>query len=460
MDISEPPSLTPLASILLDDSGAIMAGFGTFGISISFVVLGLLLLSSALISGSEAAFFSLSPTDKENLKNDESKGAEYVRQMLKRPKDLLATILIANNFVNVGIVILSSAILASAYPPTDTNTTIRFIIEVVLITLVLLLLGEVIPKIYATKNALRFSMLMGRSLYFLDRLPPISWIRMSLVKSSALIQRRAKKGKVSVSSDELEQALALTRDDEDPEEEEKHKILEGIVKFGATDVRQIMKSRMDVHAIEAGSTFEEVMETILDCGHSRIPVYRENFDQIIGVLFVKDLLPTITKDNENSVDWLSLVRKPFYVPENKKIDDLLKEFQDKRFHIAMVVDEYGGTSGIVTLEDILEEIVGDITDEFDEDELVYTKIDQDTYLFEGKTSLVDVYKVLDIEEKDLGVENSMADSLSGFIVEKEGRILMNNEFIITGRIKLVVESSDKKRIKMIKAIRLTEITEE
>ena len=409
----------------------------------------LLLLISALISGSEAAFFSLSPTDKEEVKNDDDKKASFVNKMLNRPKELLATILIVNNFINVGIVILSSSICASLTAGSEGNELLHFLIEVVAITFVLLLLGEVIPKIYATKNALGFSKMMGRALYYLNRIPPISWIRAVLVRGTTFIQKAKGNGKVRISSGELEQAIALTKDDDDVSDD-KQKILEGIVKFGGTDVRQIMRSRMDVYAIEINSSYDEVMELILECGHSRIPVYEESFDRIQGVLFIKDLLPFL---GEKKDDWKTLIRKPFFVPENKKIDDLLKEFQEKRFHIAMVVDEYGGTSGIVTLEDILEEIVGDITDEFDDDEVIYTKIDDKTYLFEGKTSLVDFYKVMNIDEKDSEAYSSIADSLGGFITENAGRILMNNEYVVAGDLKLIVESSDKKRVTMVKVIK-------
>ena len=448
MTSSDPLSIQPLVLDEISNSGAQLAGFNTTGIIISSVALLLLLLISALISGSEAAFFSLSPSDKEEVKNDDGKKASFVNKMLSRPKELLATILIVNNFINVGIVILSSTIYANISPINEGNELAHFLIEVVAITLILLLLGEVIPKIYATKNALGFSKMMARALYYLNRTPPISWIRAMLVRGSSFIQKRGGNGKVKISSGELEQALALTKDDD--VSDDKQKILEGIVKFGGTDVRQIMKSRMDVYAIDIDSPFDEVMELILECGHSRIPVYQDSFDKIEGVLFIKDLLPFL---GEKKADWSTLIRKPFFVPENKKIDDLLKEFQEKRFHIAMVVDEYGGTSGIVTLEDILEEIVGDITDEFDDDEVIYTKIDDSTYLFEGKTSLVDFYKVMNIDEKDSEVYTSIADSLGGFITENAGRILMNNEFIVAGNLKLIVESSDKKRVKMVKVIK-------
>jgi magnesium and cobalt exporter, CNNM family len=441
MTVIEPPSSMPF-------DGAICAGFGTLEIVFLIILIGLLIIS-AMISGSEAAFFSLSPNDKEDLKVDDSKKAGFVSKLLNKPKDLLATILITNNFVNVGIVILSSALLTNVYEPNSNNLALYFFIQVVVITFVLLLLGEVIPKIYATKNALRFSKMMGRPLYVLDRMPPVSWLRSALVKGGSFIQRRAKKGKVNISSDELEQALALTKESDQPEEE--HKILEGIVKFGNTEVRQIMKPRLDVHAIDSDTDFAGVMEIILSCGHSRIPVYEESFDKILGILFIKDLLPNLGKND--LIDWKKLIRKPFFVPENKKIDDLLKEFQEKKVHMALVVDEYGGTNGIVTLEDVLEEIVGDITDEFDDDEIVYTKIDANTYLFEGKTALIDFYKVMNIDDKEMEPDSRVAETLGGFIIENAGRILKNNEFVKVGKLKLIVESSDKRRIKMVKAIK-------
>ena len=443
MSLEDPSSIVPF-------EGVMQAGFSTPRDFISIVILLCLLLVSALISGSEAAFFSLSPADKEELKSENSKKTKFVRDLLDKPKDLLATILITNNFVNVGIVILSSAIMHDAFLDSNISLATQFLIEFAAITMVLLLLGEVVPKIYATKRALVFARFMGKPLHYLNRLPPISWIRAGLVKGTGFIQRRAKKGKVDLSTDELEQALALTKETDTDDED--HKILEGIVKFGSTEVRQIMKSRMDVHAIEIQDSFESVLAKILECGHSRIPVYEESFDKVIGILFIKDLLPHLNSKEE--VKWKPLVRKPFFVTENRKIDDLLKDFQEKKVHIAMVVDEYGGTSGIVTLEDVLEEIVGDITDEFDDDEIVYTKINDTTYLFEGKTALVDFYKVMDIEEEVLEMDTQAADTIGGLIVEIAGKILKNNEFVTVGPLKLVVESSDKKRIKMIKAIKL------
>jgi putative hemolysin len=424
------------------------AGINFSGITISFIVIILLLVFSALASGSEAAFFSLGPTEKEELKNENSKTSDLILKLLKAPQELLATILIANNFVNVGIVILSSSILSELYPVEGSNETIRFIVEVVGITLLLLLIGEVIPKIYASKNSLAFVRITALPLNALRTLPPISWLKMFLVNGTNLIHKAAKRKGVKITSDELEKALELTKEENTSEEE--HKILEGIVRFGNTDARQIMRSRMDMVALEKDSPFPEVLALILEAGYSRMPVYEEHQDNVVGILYIKDLLPHINEAAD--FDWKTLIRKPFFIPENKKIDDLLREFQSMKMHMAVVVDEYGGASGIVTLEDVLEEIVGDITDEFDDDEIVYTKTDDKTYIFEGRTALVDFYKVVDIDDKEFEQQKGDAETLGGFIVESAGRILRNNEFIICDNIKLIVESSDKKRIKMIKVV--------
>ena len=414
-----------------------------------FAILIILLICSALISGAEAAFFSLSPVEKDELKNDDSNSGKLVQKLLDIPKQLLATILITNNFVNVAIVIVSSSILSYFFGESgEVNETLRFAIEVFAITLVLLLLGEVIPKIYATKNALSFSKFMAIPLNFFNKMPPFSWIKTGLVNGSNIIHKYAKKKGVKISSDELEQALALTKEENVSEGE--HKILEGIVKFGNTDVRQIMCFRMDVNALQDDLKFNEVLDKILEYGYSRIPVFSGTFDNVIGILFIKDLLPYI--EREADFDWKGLLRKPFFVPENKKIDDLLKEFQGKKVHMAIVVDEYGGASGVVTLEDVLEEIVGDITDEFDDDELTYKQIDETTFLIEGRTALIDCYKILEIDGKDFELIKGESDTIGGFIVENAGRILKNNEFFICNNLKLIVASSDKKRIKTVKVV--------
>ncbi|MFA7273312.1 MAG: gliding motility-associated protein GldE [Crocinitomicaceae bacterium] len=433
-------SIEPLVSLQL-------SGVSTDSI-LSVFIIAFLLFASAVISGSEAAFFSLGPTDKENLKSDESKKGKIAFLLLNKPQELLATILITNNFVNVGIVILSSSVLNQFFPG-NANPTLHLIIEVFVITLTLLLIGEVIPKIYATKNALSFAKWMASPLNFLSTAPPISWLKSFLVNGSNLIHKRAKKKGIKISSDELEQALALTKEENSHEGE--HKILEGIVKFGNTDVRQIMRSRMDVVAIDKDWSYDKIMKIILDSGYSRIPVYDGTLDNVIGLLFVKDILPYLHTPSDE-IDWIKLIRIPFFIPENKKIDDLLKEFQSKKVHMAVVVDEYGGASGVCTLEDVLEEIVGDITDEYDTDEIIFTKIDERTFRFEGKTALMDVFKVLDIDGKEFEEIKGDAESLGGFLVENAGRILKNNESFMVGDYKLIVETADKRRIKMVRII--------
>jgi putative hemolysin len=424
------------------------AGFDLSGLIVSFTILIILLFFSAFASGSEASFFSLSPTDKEKLKQENSSSGNKVLELLNKPQELLATILVTNNFVNVGIVILSSSILENVYPTEGSNETLRFVIEVIGITLLLLLLGEVIPKIYGSKNSLAFARATAAPLDFLRKMPPVSWIKSILMNGTRIIQRQAKKKGVKITTDELEKALELTKQDNTSEEEQR--ILEGIVKFGNTDTRQIMKSRLEMVALDVESSFQEVLDLILEAGYSRMPVFRDQHDNVIGILYIKDLLPHI--NNSPDYDWRSLIRKPFFVPENKKIDDLLREFQSMKMHMAVVVDEYGGASGIVTLEDILEEIVGDITDEFDDEEIVYTRVDNHTFIFEGRTTLVDFYKVTDIDGKEFEEEKGDSETLGGFIIEKAGRILRNNEFIVFDNIKLIVESSDKRRIKLIKAV--------
>jgi gliding motility-associated protein GldE len=442
MNSSEPSQLSLVVEIAY-------AGFNFSGILISFIVLLFLLIFSALVSGAEAAFFSLSPLEKEELKNDNSKAGLIVRKLLEIPKQLLATILISNNFINVAIVIISSSILSEFFGDSNAvSETVRFIIEVFAITLILLIIGEVIPKIYATKNALTFAKLMSIPLNFLNGMPPFSWLKTGLVNGSNVIHKYAKKKGVKISSDELEHALALTKEENVSEGE--HKILEGIVKFGNTDVRQIMRFRMDVDALQDDLSFNQVIETILKYGYSRVPVFSGTFDNVIGILFIKDLLPYL--DQGDDFNWKKLLRKPFFIPENKKIDDLLKEFQSKKVHMAIVVDEYGGASGVVTLEDVLEEIVGDITDEFDDDELSFKKIDDSTFIFEGRTALIDCYKILEIDGKDFELIKGESDTLGGFIIENAGRILKNNEFFICSNFKLIVESSDKKRIKTVKVV--------
>lgn len=436
MNKTEPPS-QPLNNI-------IEAGFSetTF---VYLAIIAFLLLISALMSGSESAFFSLKPTDSDDLKKTNDKQSKLIQNLLSRPKELLATILITNNFVNVGVVILSTFVLDDVFPAQPGTELQRFLIEVVGITFLILLTGEVLPKVYATKNAIPVVRFMASPLTILAKLPPVSWIKFGLVHGSFFIQKLSNGG-AKVNTDELEQALALTREDSTSEED--HKILEGIVKFGKTEACQIMTPRIEVDAIDNNLNFNEVLDFILESGYSRIPIFEGSQDNVIGILYIKDLLQSLNEDE--NFDWRKEIRKPYFIPENKRINDLLQHFRSMKMHMAIVVDEYGGANGIVTLEDILEEIVGDITDEFDDNEVVFSKIDETTYLFEGRTSLNDFYKIVECNEELFESLKGEAETIGGLIIEQSGRILRNNEFITIENYKLIVESSDKKRIKTVK----------
>ncbi len=390
----------------------------------------------------------------DGLENEKSGSAERAMALLQRPHRLLATILIANNFVNIAIVILSSFILVGgfnfdAYPP-----WVAVAIQVGVVTFLLLLLGEVIPKVYATSNAMRLITLMAIPLAVMLKLfYPISSV---LISSTNLINKRIKKRQGEYSVDELEHALELTKDEQTTPDEEK--ILKGIVRFGNTDVKQIMKPRTEVVSFDFTTSYAELMEKLLDEGFSRVPIYKESLDQVVGILYLKDLLPY---SESTDLDWQTLVRAPYFVPENKKLDDLLKEFQSRKVHMAVVVDEYGGTSGIVTLEDIIEEIVGDITDEFDDEDIFYSKLDEQNYIFEGKTPLVDLYKILDISGENFEEAKGESDTLAGFMLELSGRLLVKNEKVNFENYVLTVEAADKRRIKRVKLTLLqTEETEE
>lgn len=432
----EPPS--QLLSVLGMDLGAF-----PLDALLGFLCILLLLVLSALVSGSEVAFFSLTKSDIEKL--SDSRAGSMVGELLKRPKRLLATILITNNFVNVAIVILSSFVLLKVFPVEVIESPVGWFFQVVVITFFLLLFGEIVPKIYANEEASKFSQLMAYPIYYLKLVfYPLSEL---LVSATSFIDRRITKMAYQLSVDELSHALDITADKEMMENEER-RILEGIVSFGNTEVKQIMKPRMDVVAIDKECNFKEMMDEILDAGYSRIPVYEENLDSVIGMIYVKDLLKCL--DEKEDYNWHILLRTPFFVPENKKIDDLLAEFQQKKIHAAIVVDEYGGTSGLVTLEDVMEEIVGDITDEFDDNEIVYSKLDDDNYVFEGKTSLNNFYKILDIDGDEFEDNKGESDSLAGFVLEIEGNIPKKNDKINFRNYVFTIESVDNKRIKRLK----------
>ena len=413
------------------------------GILVSILSMLVLLVVVSFVSAGESAFFSLTPTDMEELKMSGKKKDEKILKLVASPKRLLATLLISINFINIAIVVLSTLVMEGLFDFSE-NHLLGFIIQVVAVTFLILLVGEVIPKIYATQNPLSSARVLVSFVIFLQRLfYPISSF---LIFSTSILDKLIKPKSHNISVDELSQALELASDKNNPEED--HKILRGIVKFGSTDVKQIMKSRMDVTAFEYERNFGNLLVDITSSGFSRVPIYKEKLDNIAGVLYTKDLLQYIDKGDD--FNWHDIIRPPFFVPENKKIDDLLREFQQKKIHLAIVVDEYGGTSGIVTLEDVIEEIVGEINDEFDDDDLVYSKLDDFNYVFEGKAHLNDVYRILEIDGEVFEDAKGEADTLAGFIIEIEGRIPTKNEKIKFQYLLFTIESADNRKIKRVK----------
>ncbi|MFV0529997.1 MAG: gliding motility-associated protein GldE [Flavobacteriales bacterium] len=415
-----------------------------------FFVLIVLLLSSALISGAEVAFFSLTKRHLQHAKEIQFNGIETIETLLKNQKKLLATILITNNFINVAIVILSSYLCREFLQFPDFTLfgftfPSQFIIEIMGITFLILLFGEILPKVYANKKALQFSAFTSKPILILQKIfSPLSSL---LLNSTNFIEEKLNQKKESLSVDQLSQALELTTESDNKEDQEDQKILEGIVTFGNTDTKQVMTPRVDMFTLKTDTPFDEIIQLISDNGFSRIPVYTENIDSIEGILYAKDLIPYINQENYN---WVQILRKPYFVPENKKLDDLLNDFKEKKVHIAIVVDEYGGTSGIISLEDIIEEIVGEISDEFDDEDILYSKIDENNYTFEGKTSLKDFYKVLEIEEDLFEDAKGESDTLAGFIIEINGQFPKQRQKIIFNNYTFTIEALDKKRIKQIK----------
>jgi len=420
----------------------------SFQLGISLIMMLILVFFSALLSGSEVAIFSLNNEQKDTLNNEKgNKKSNRILFLLENPKKLLATILIANNLVNVSIVMVSTFVinhLLNSDHPLFENDLYKFLIQVILVTFIILLFGEVIPKVYANNYNVTFSKFMSFPILILEKIfNPFSNI---LIKSTSIIDKRIEKKTEFLNAEELEHALDLTKDSVKNEEEKK--ILEGIVKFGQTDVKQIMTPRTDVVSFENTINFKSLMKELTEVHFSRIPIYEESFDNIKGVLYVKDLLNKIEEDD--NFKWTNLLRDSKFVPENKKLDDLLKEFQEEKTHIAIVVDEYGGSSGIVTLEDVLEEIVGDITDEFDEEDVTFKKIDSNNYLFDGKTTLIDVYKILEIDGEEFEAEKGESDTIAGFCIEQAGKIMLKNEKINFKKYVFTVEAADKRRIKKVK----------
>lgn len=440
-----------IASILLQDVGSNIV----FGL-ISLLIICVCLILSALFSSSENAFFSLSPNDLVILNEENSKASRNALDLINEPsrkiatRRLLATILLMNNLVNIFMVIYSSFVFAKLFAMQPfvieaINLTIdpNFLIQVVLITFLLVLIGEIIPKIYATQNNLKIVRLMAKPLQICYTL--FKPFVLLLAASSSIFDKYLKNRMHNVSMEEISQAIDIA--DEDKEIEEKH-ILKGIINFGNTSVKQIMKPRTEVYCIDIKTDAQQLLKTIMGWSYSRIPVYEDGFDQVRGILYIKDLIPHIHK--KTNFNWQDLIKPPFYVPEHKKIDDLLEEFQEKRVHMAIVVDEYGGTSGIVTMEDILEEVFGEIKDEFDEEELTYSQLDESTYVFEGKTALNDITKILELNLDHFDKVRGDSDTLGGLLMEIEGGIPVKGETIVFENITFTIESADNRRLKRIK----------
>ncbi len=404
------------------------------------LTLTVLLIFSGLISGSEVALFSLS---KSQLKKEDKSGyVQIIQKSLTNPNKLLATILVANSFINIAIVILFTQI-GNVIFKNITSSFWQFIIEVVVATFLILLFGEILPKIYASRNNLIFSKFVIYPLVLLDFvLTPIS---LPMQKLSNFIKNKLSFKKQNIDLNQISSALDLTSPDETTKQEQK--ILKGILSFGNTETKEVMRPRLDIHAYSNLLSYEEVLKNIVENKFSRIPVYQDDLDNIIGILYVKDLLPFLDKKD---FDWLSTLRKPLFIPENKKLDDLMQEFQDKKIHLAIVVDEFGGTSGVISLEDVIEEIVGDISDEFDDDSLLFSKLDNFNYVFEGKTSMKDFYKILNIDSSPFDKFKGDSETIAGFILEISQSFPKINSKIAFENYTFIIESVDKKRIKQVK----------
>ena len=401
-----------------------------------------MLVFSAFVSGAEISYFSLNMSDLEKLKEKNEKN-KLIYKLIKNPNSLLATILIAKNFIYIAIVIFTTYLTSISFKFPE-GSIFQFIFQVIIVTSLLILFGEITPKVYANQNAVKFSMWMAKPLIFLRKIfYPFSIV---LLYFTTIIEKKLKKKDSNVNIDEISKALDLTGPDHDGKEE---MILKSIVEFGNTDVKEIMKSRVDVVAVDKNTNYFDLLKIISSSGYSRIPVYDGQFDNILGILNIKDLIPHLSKNNK--FKWIDLCRVPFFVPENKMINDLLKEFQAKKNHIAIVVDEYGGSSGIVTLEDVLEEIVGEINDEFDdEDNNIYSKLDEHNYIFEGKILLIDFLKITGRDLDTLNDLKGESDSLAGLILEHEGKIPKIGDKINIKNFVFTIESVDLRRIKRIK----------
>ena len=423
--------------IFLDVQGSLL---------IQFILLLLLLITSGLVSGAEVAFFSLTKEQLDSEAEKKSRQMDIIQKMLQNPKRLLATILITNNFINIAIVLLFASLGEDLFSQIE-NPLIVLLIEIGVITFLILFFGEILPKVYANRNAMTFSQAVAFPIYTIDRYF-LFFLTIPMSRITRFMESRLAQKNNEFSIDKLSQALELTSEEETTKEE--HKILQGIVNFGNTDTKQVMCPRIDVFALSENMDMETIVPLILENGFSRVPVYTENMDSVVGILYTKDLLPYLEQSN---FKWKKLLKPVFYVPENKKLDDLLKEFQQKKIHLAVVVDEYGGTSGVITLEDVIEEIVGDISDEFDDDELIYSKLDDFTFVFDAKINLKDFYKVIDLEEEEIFEKSKgESESIAGFVLEIAQAFPKVGQVIQFEGYQFVIESVDRKRIKRIKII--------
>jgi putative hemolysin len=418
-----------------------------FTVSVPFItgciVLGFLLFTSGFMSGAETAFFAITPSQLMVFRRSKNVAAKLIDKLLSTPKRLLATLLITVNFVNIAIIVLSAMLISEVFNFKH-HETVGFIIQAVIVAFVIVLFCEVMPKVYAQQNAFRTATISALPVYVLDKiLRPLSYV---LVAATSVVDKRIQQKGFEVSADQLSHAIDITSTKDTPEEEKN--ILKGIARFGNIDVKQIMKPRLDVIGVEYETQLKDLVSFIEKHRYSRLPVYKERFDHVEGVLYIKDILPHL--DSADSFQWQTLVRPAYFVPESKKINDLLREFQEKKKHLAIVVDEYGGNSGIVTLEDILEEIVGEISDEFDEVELAYSKLDDTNYVFEGKALLNDVCRVIEVSREKMEVTNEDIDTLAGLILEIKGSIPMKGEVIEQAGFKFTVEAADRRRIKRVK----------
>lgn len=440
--IDEPPSQLLLADTLAES---------WLFLTIGGVFLFLLLIASALISGSEVAFFSLNAKDIADCKESSKPSDQRLVDLITKPKLLLATILIINNFVNVGFVTLSTFVTWTIVGTKTPSAEILGLLAII-VTTVLTLFGELIPKIYANLNNLKFARMMSGVITVLAKV--FRGLSLALMAMTNIIDKRFQRKGYDISVEELNQALEITTTSEETTDEEKD-ILKGIVNFSTLTVKQVMKSRMDITALDTEMDFHQLMDKINKSGFSRIPIYSETIDKIEGILYIKDILPFLDKDE--NFEWQKLIRSGFFVPETKKIDVLLKDFQEKRVHMAIVVDEYGGTSGLITLEDIIEEIVGDINDEFDDDDVIYDQIDSNTYIFEGKTTLNDFCKVIDVNSSIFEEVKGESESLGGLLLEINTKLPLAGEKVYFDKFIFTVTAVDFKRIKKIKVFIKREI---